>query len=416
MKMALVWILLIAAAGAAFAASVRIERDNRWIVNDKPYFAFGISGAPQADLKAPDGGDGWKELASAGINWMRIGGADIAWDDAGVAKYKAIMDAAARVGIFGQFNLRDLSSLPDDPPLPPPYEGGEEGGREAKLRQVVTMFKDHPATLAWKGIDEPAWGKQPVPPMLRAYKLIKELDPMHPVIVTHAPRNTLRELRAYNPTCDVTGLDIYPVSVPMGKHGHFPNRQISVVGDYTKWMVELAEGKKPILMILQITYSGTTPPKNILVRPTFDQQRYMTYQAIIDGANGIMWFGGYIVLNERDEKLGFNWTYFDEVLRPLLKEIGPGSELYSVITATASSNVALKVEGAEDIELLARKVNGNAYILAAKREGPEATVRISGLTGGGEADVMFENRKVKLVNGVIEDTFKPNAVHVYRVR
>ena len=409
MKMALVWILLVGATSAALGARVRIERDNRWIVNDKPYFAFGISGAPTGELKAPDGGDGWKELASAGINWMRIGGADIDWDDAGLAKYKAIMDAAARVGIFGQFNLRDLSSLPDDKPEV-----------EAKLRQVVTMFKDHPATLAWKGIDEPAWGKQPVPPMLRAYRLIKRLDPVHPVILTHAPRNTTPELRAYNPTCDVTGLDIYPVSVPMGKHsqphGRFQNDQISAVGDYTKWMVELAEGKKPILMVLQITYSGTTPPKNVLVRPTFDQQRYMTYQSIIDGANGIMWFGGYIVLNERDEKLGFNWTYFDEVLRPLLKEIGPGSELYSVITATASSNVALKVEGAEDIELLARKVNGNAYILAAKREGPEATVRISGLTGGGEADVMFENRKVKLVNGVIEDTFKPNAVHVYRVR
>jgi len=409
MKMALVSILLIAAAGAALAAKVRIESDNRWTVNDKPYFAFGISGAPTGELKAPDGGDGWKELASAGINWMRIGGADIAWDDAGLAKYKAIMDAAARVGIFGQFNLRDLSSLPDDNPQ-----------REAKLRQVVNMFKDHPATLAWKGIDEPAWGKQPIPPMLRAYKLIKELDPMHPVVVTHAPRNTTAELKAYNPTCDVTGLDIYPVSEPMGKHsqphGRFKNDQISVVGDYTKWMVELAEGKKPILMILQITYSGTTPPKNVLVRPTFEQQRYMTYQSIIDGADGIMWFGGYIVLNERDEKLGFNWTYFDEVLRPLLKEIGPGTELYSVITAPASSNVALKIEGAADIELLARRVNGNTYILAAKREGPEATVRISGITGSGDADVMFENRRAKLVGGVIEDNFKPNAVHVYRVR
>jgi hypothetical protein len=281
---------------------------------------------------------------------------------------------------------------------------------------VVNRFKDHPALVAWKNVDEPAWGKQPLRPISKAYRLIKQLDPKHPVIMNHAPRNTIEQLRRYCVACDGTGVDIYPVSVPMGKHSEESNKGISMVGDFAKKMVEVARGRKPILMVLQITYSGTTPPKNILVRPTFEQQRYMTYQAIIDGANGIMWFGGYIVLNERDKEYGFNWTYWYDVLKPLLKEVGPGTELYSVITAPAEANVNLDVEGADDVEVLARKVGGRTYVMAAKREKPTAKVRLVGLkSSSGEADVMFESRTVKVVDGVITDEFKPNSVHVYRI-
>jgi hypothetical protein len=303
------------------------------------------------------------------------------------------------------FNLRELSALAPENPE-----------REMLLRKVVSRFKDHPGLVAWKNVDEPAWGKQPLEPILQGYRVIKQLDPEHPVILNHAPRNTLEELRRYGAGCDGTGADIYPVSVPMGKHSLLANKGLSMVGDYTKKMVAVAEGQKPILMVLQITFSGTLPPKNILVRPTFEQQRYMAYQAIIDGANGLMWFGGYLALNERDQPLGFNWTYWQEVLGPLLAEIGPQSELYPVLTAPAKDNVKLRIEGAGDVEALARRVNGKTYILAAKREGPEAPVKLSGFqTVSRAAEVLFEHRQVSVAAGSLTDRFKPNAVHVYRV-
>jgi len=37
---------------------------------------------------------------------------------------------------------------------------------------------------------------------------------------------------------------------------------------------------------------GTTPPSHTLVFPTFTQSRYMAYQAIVNGARGLMFFGG----------------------------------------------------------------------------------------------------------------------------
>lgn len=400
MKAAFLATLLLALAYSVQATSVIIDKDNRWIVDGKPYFALGLSGAPPADLKTPDGKDGWAELASGGVNWMRIGA--FPWEASAEQTVRAQMDAAARVGIGGMLAIWDLSA---------PTNANEE----AELKQTVERFKDHPALVAYKDVDEPAWGKRPLAPIVKGYEIIKQADPSHPVIMVNAPRNTIEELRRYAVACDGSGVDIYPVSVPMGKHSDLPNKQMSVVGDYTKRMIEVVNNKKPLLLVLQITFSGTTPPKNILVRPTFDQQRYMTYQAIIDGAKGIMWFGGYIVLNDRDQKLGFNWTYWYDVMKPVLKELAPGSELYPMITAPSADDVKISVDGANDVEVLARKVNGKTYILAAKREGPTATARLKGLSGNGQADVLYEKRKVPVKWGVIEDEFKPNSVHVYRV-
>jgi len=398
MRMTIIVVCLIAVACAAMASTVAIEKDNHWTVDGKPYFALGLSGAPPADLKTPDGKDGWAELAAGGVNWMRIGA--YPWKKSAIGEGQAQMDAAARVGIGGMLSLWDLSA-----PV--------NAAQEAELKETIERFRNHPALVAYKDVDEPAWGKRPMAPITRGYEMIKQLDPSHPIIMINAPRNTIQELRRYAAACDGTGVDIYPVSVPMGGHSGLPNKQLSVVGDYTKRMIEVVDGKKPVLMVLQITFSGTTPPKNILVRPTFEQQRYMTYQAIIDGANGIMYFGGYIVLNDRDSKLGFNWTYWYDVLKPLFREIGPGSELYPVITAPSSDDVEITVEGASDIEVLAREVGGKTYVLAAKREGDTVKARLSGLRGSGEAGVLYENRKVPVKWGAIEDEFKPNSVHVY---
>ena len=46
-------------------------------------------------------------------------------------------------------------------------------------------------------------------------------------------------------------------------------------------------------------------PKNRLMFPTYREARYMTYQAIINGANSISYFG--LTLGETDE-FGFNAT------------------------------------------------------------------------------------------------------------
>ena len=141
----------------------------------------------------------------------------------------------------------------------------------------------------------------------------------------------------------------------------------------------------------------------------------MAYQAIIKGARGFFFFGMNLCLDGRDAELGYNWTFWSQVMRPLLREIGEGSELHSALLAP-DSKVELTASGATDIEFAAREVGPFLYILAAKREGPQASVRFSGEDLKGEVEVMFEGRKLQAQDGRFTDRFGPNDVHVYKVR
>ena len=51
-----------------------------------------------------------------------------------------------------------------------------------------------------------------------------------------APRGTVEQLKPYDATYDIGGVDIYPISYPPGRHlaETDTNREISIVGDYTQ--------------------------------------------------------------------------------------------------------------------------------------------------------------------------------------
>jgi len=374
-------------------------------MNGKLWFPLGFSPAPPPlGAKDPLGRDALEVIAGAGMNCFRVG--IRRWDPHYFETCADYLDRLGEHGMYGLLYLRDLSVFDAKHPE-----------RPDQLRETIQRFRHHPALAVWKNMDEPAWGAASIEGMIQAYRFLKEIDPDHPVWMTHAPRNTVELLREYCRACDIVALDIYPVSVPMGKHSHLPNKEISVVGDYAEWISSAADGKKPFWMVLQVCWSGVIPPKHVLVYPTLHQERYMVYQAIIKGARGLLFFGMSVALEGRDAELGYNWTFWNEVLRPLLREIGEGSELHSALLAP-DSRMPLKAGGAADIEFTGREVGAFLYILAAKREGPEAEIRFSGLPRriAGDVEVMFEGRTLQAEEGVFTDCFGPNDVHVYKVR
>lgn len=382
---------------------VTTDQYNRVLLNGKPWFPIVLTpSGPPLGAKDPLGRDAVEVLAAGGVDGFRIGsGIESAAD---LEKYDRYMDWYAKHGVYGFPYVAKLSVF--DPKHPE---------RKARLKEVVERYRYHPAMAVWKTEDEPAWAKASVEGMMEAYKYLKEIDPDHPAWMVHAPRDTVEIWREYCKACDIAAVDIYPVSVPMGKHGHLPNKEISVVGDYAEWIEQAVEGKKPFFMILQVAFSGTTPPKNIRVFPTFHQLRYMSYQSIIKGARGLVYFGMPVALEGRDAELGYNWTFWNEVLRPLLREFARGSELHSALLAP-DSKLALQVKGAPDIEWRCREVGPFLYILAAKREGPPAAVRFSGDFLRGRVQVMFEDRELEVIDSAFTDRFGPNDVHVYKVR
>ena len=49
----------------------------------------------------------------------------------------------------------------------------------------------------------------------------------------------------------------------------------------------------------------------------------MAYQAIVNGARGLAFFGGHLTADRApaDAQAGWNWTFWERVLRPLVEEL-----------------------------------------------------------------------------------------------
>jgi hypothetical protein len=413
----LIALLAISLSGAVLLAEentapskVTIDENSKVLVCDgKKLFPIGFTMPPPPDGKTPDGKHGYDELRSAGAWFFRTGpsgGAD--WDDAWFETEQKYMDSAAKHGLHCAPWLKEASAVKD---------GDKQ--KEELLRKIINRFKDHPGLGVWKGEDEPQWGKKPIPPMVNAYKIIKQLDANHPVWIVEAPRGTTEQLATYNVTKDITGIDIYPISYPPGVHTEKPNKELSMVGDFTRQIMQAADGKRPVWMTLQIAFSGVTKPGKTLRFPTFFEERFMAYEAIINGARGLVFFGGNlpVTLNPRDKELGWNWTFWQRVMRPVMEEIGEFSPLQPALVA-ANSTLPVKCDAGKDVELLVREVGDEIYVLACRAHGGTSEVSFTGLPANvsPKAEVMFESpRMVDVKDGGFKDWFAPFEVHVYKV-
>jgi hypothetical protein len=393
------------------------------VVGGHKLFPIVLSNGPPLGAKAPNGQDALAELAAGGANFLRVGRPIWSLEsiDEQIAAERAVLDAASEHGFHAWLQLGNVPDIPARAFAP----------KEQLLTRIAGDLKDHPALGAWKGIDEPANpnrpARVPVAGLVRAYRTLRETDPNHPVVITQAPVGTAAQLAPYRPAFDITGADIYPVSYPPGKHAGGRNRDIGVVGEITRKMVRAA-GSKPIWMTLQIAWSGVIPteqhPANVPRFPTLPQERFMAYQAIANGARGLAFFGGHLtqIASPADAQAGWNWTFWEEVLRPLLEELTSSSVAPALVAPDAPRPVKASTK---DVELVTREADGFLYVIAVRRGSGTSRVAFSGLprrrdgqaiTGG---EVLFEYeqgafRTVSVAGGRFRDWFAQHDARVYR--
>ena len=387
---------------------VTVNPDNVLLINGRKVFTIGFSPGPPNNSTTPTGKDALQELRDAGAQLFRIS-QTTSWNSTVISNQQVALDWAAQHGMYCWVNLAELSQF-----------SSTDTNTPAKLRNVVDLFRNHPALGLWKNADEAWWSGVSVGNLLNGYNVIKQEDTNHPVVQTHAPRGTVADLQPYNVAADVLALDIYPV-VASGSASNPPitNTQISQVGDWTKVLSQVADGQKEYWLIEQIAFSGTTPPAKTLIFPTFTQSRYMAYQAIVNGARGLMFYGGNIAatLNAQDTPYGWNWTFWTNVLKPLVLELGDYGMLTNALVTT-NSTLPITISGTTvpDLEFCVREAPPYIYILACKRETTTVNVTFSGLPSSlTNGDVLYESpRTVAVHNGQFTDSFAPFDVHVYR--
>ena len=387
-------------------------------INGKPAFGMAVSPGPPVGAMAATGIDALDELRSGGILFYRIP-VSPTWkassntlNQSMINTNQAALDWCAAHGMLDLLNLNDISSFT-----------ASDTNTPNLLSTVLSMWQNHPGLGMYKNKDEAWWGGTSEADLQRGYDIIRVQDPNHLVEQTHAPRGKVSDLQPYNNAASILMVDNYPVVVPAGSASNPPitNTQVSQFGDWTAELSQVAAGSRNFWMVEQIAFSGTVPPSHVLVFPTFQQERFMAYQAIVNGVRGIMFFGGNIaatLTNSLDAQLGWNWSFWTNTLKPLTLQLATNSPLADALVAAESpSFITMSGTTYPDIEFCVRESGTNLYIIATKREGNTVNATFSGLpswvTSGA---VLFEsNRTVSISGGQFTDSFAQWDVHAYKI-
>ncbi len=290
--------MVCAAVWPCAAAEVAIAQDGMTLVDGERMFVIGMYEHPKDDAVL-------QAVANAGVNLVR-------------ARSKEQLDRLDAHGIYAWVNTGYSIDL------------GPEGEKTAeKLRTMVDAHGDHPALLVWEVPDEALWGcwlkawreggslverharyearRDALAAGIRhGYETLKSLDPHHPVWMNHAPCNGFEDLALFGQAADIMGCDIYPVCQPPGIPWDITRLRLAAVGEFTELNDRAAPGK-PTWTVLQGFGWGDlgSGPMVFSVegsrRPTAHELRCMTFDAIIRGARGVLFWGTHYL--EKDSRL-----------------------------------------------------------------------------------------------------------------
>jgi len=259
---------------------------------------------------------------------------------------------------------------------------------EDAIRPEIEAFRDHPALLAWYIADEPEGNRVSPERMLAAYKLVKQLDPYHPIAICIA---ALSRMHNYVQSMDILMTDNYPVP-------HLPLTHVADAMDRGRKGVDNA---KPVWFIPQVFGGGEFWYRE----PTAKEVRVMTYLSLIHGATAIQDFVRRPPLANPGSPVVWNEA------RTLAMEI---SQLAPAILSDEPAPAV--TSNLEQVQARAFSDRGMLFVLAANTSADPATVQLKIDCGfNGKADALYDRRQVGVKDGVIEDMIDGTGTRVYRI-
>ena len=392
-------LVMVLCAGTAAAAplSVQYDDDGMITVNGQRTLIIGSYYPAQSDRPYAD-------MAEAGFNLVRTNGSP------------EEMDKALAAGLMTWTSVGTID-----------LENREAS--TAKLLDAVNAIKEHPALALIESVDEPAWTwmkaetRVPAQPFVEAYPLIKAADPHHLLYMNHAPTNLVKTMQAYNAGTDVVACDIYPVNPgglrPMyalfedGHQGDLNNLTISQVGDYVDKMRRVTGPNRPLLMVLQaFAWEALRDEKerdeSKVLYPTWEESRFMAFQSLIKGANGIIYWGSHTMPQPSDA-----WTGITRVTR----EIADLAPVLSQRNAAFTPSIEYHELGHsvdDGVQWLAKENDGALYLFTCNAYRYPCRATLSSFGHWKTCTVLNENRTLDITDDGITDDWSAFDVHIYR--
>jgi hypothetical protein len=233
-----------------------------------------------------------------------------------------ILDRYHKKGLMVLASVKDIYIRgPKDPHalIFPPKEVKTQADATAYVTDVVNRCKNHPALLAWYTCDE--FTSAYAAKLEERYRLIKSLDPEHPVFVLAFSDVT----RSFLQACDVTGTDPYPICKPREFGGGEPEHPglgcVWKAGDDAETVLKEMFALKPLWQVPQaFKWQWDFKKRSEYRFPTRRELSSMTWQQIAAGANAIFFYSyGQMLNNCKGESEMME--YFDEITVPVAREI-----------------------------------------------------------------------------------------------
>jgi hypothetical protein len=402
--------ILLVPVHAAAAAVTSLDRHGTVLVDGRKVFPIVLAKGPERGSATPVGGDALTEVAAAGVNFLKIGPASGVWSDADTADAIAWNREAAARGLYTWINLSTLSRI------------RPRSWQENRLRRVIATLRRDPSARAigmWKGAEEPWRYRIPPASLGFAYCVATSraasecagrpsVDSDHLWVTVQAARGSLSALARYSAVTDVHGVNHYPVSL-----GN-PDPALHEVGLWTERLSQ-ATPNGSVWTTLQICWSWSGDGSGNFLLPTRREQRYMIYDAILNGARHLAFYGGQSpkCWSGLDSVHRWSWTYWDEVLAGLIGEISAASPIAPALVNPGSTRLLWSDDAT--VQAISRRAGRDLWVIAARSGAGSRPVTISGLPGtAGEGTVYTEARAVTAVDGSLTDSFDRWDVHVYR--
>ena len=230
-------------------------------------------------------------------------------------------------------------------------------------------------------------------------------------------------LQSYNAGADIVATDIYPV-IPSGirelyalwadgQQGDLLNPYLSQVGQYAAKMRAVAGPRRAVFTVLQAfawenLREKDRDPKMILY-PTRQQLRFMAWQSVVAGVNGLLYWG---LSNTPPEAPLWN------DLKTVTQELNELKDALAARTGTLKPQLMYHDTGHSldrGIEWIVKPSKRGMILIAVNADKSPVEVTFSGLKCFQHCEVLFESRTVNWKAGKLYDKFAPFDTHVYRL-
>ncbi len=248
----------------------------------------------------------------------------------------------------------------------------------------IDQWKHSPALLAWMPVDEPELYTTPEP-VTETLAFFKQRDPLHPVYVNNTVMGIPSNFAGL--PGDILSIDDYLTNRPGRK-------VVEIVRDVAMLRRAADPGGRPVFMFLTCNQL-----QNHSREPSPGMQTAQTWACVLSGAAGVIYFMG-------DPAGRAHWRAM----------VRANQELQSLTGVLFSREARPEVRcSAPAICFTTRSSGTDRYLLAVNLEDRpvDAAFSIAGAKNA-EAVVLFEDRGVRIKDGVLRDAFGPYQRRVYR--